>query len=252
MDLAKFISLLSREELYFACPSEFGDPYEGLYPKSHMQAFSSLAQNHIDQAIVTRDELIIRRPGIDALGLNKTIETMGARLIEAHAEVRFKFGITCWHSNQTESEAMWKLYSTLGQGIAIESTSRRLEDSLADKSSLQIDRVRYVDFENDPIEKGHENYGLFLKRKSFEHERELRATILLKEQGKGEFAKCNLDILIKKVHVSPFAPAYFKDVIDSLCGGRIRLLDKPISKSSLFEVSSNDYALKLDMSGIKS
>jgi hypothetical protein len=68
MDLAKFVSLLSSEALYFACPCEFKDPYEGAYPKSHVHAFSSMTQQYLDQMLATRDELIARYPGVNAGG----------------------------------------------------------------------------------------------------------------------------------------------------------------------------------------
>ena len=45
MDLAKFISLLVTESLYFACPSEFDDPFEGYYLKSHFEAFSKTVRD---------------------------------------------------------------------------------------------------------------------------------------------------------------------------------------------------------------
>ena len=34
MDLAKFISLLSKEALYFSCPADFNDPFEGFIPRN--------------------------------------------------------------------------------------------------------------------------------------------------------------------------------------------------------------------------
>ena len=50
MDLAKFLSLLSNEALYFACPSELDDPYEGFYPKSLTLALSHFPQQYLDQS----------------------------------------------------------------------------------------------------------------------------------------------------------------------------------------------------------
>jgi hypothetical protein len=235
MDLAKFISLLSSESLYFACPHELDDPYEGSYPKSHVQAFSSM--------IATRDELVARRPGVNVQALNSAIDTARESFKRAFEGVKLKFGVTCWHNNEVESEAMWKLYSASGQGIAIESNRYQLRESILEKESLKVGDVRYMDFENDPIEKGHENYGLFLKRKSFEHERELRATILLKKEGKGALVKCDLDALITQVHVSPFAPKYFKDVVEKVCSGEVRKLCKPVLQSSLFDKPGDGFSL---------
>jgi hypothetical protein len=245
MDLAKFVSLLSSESLYFACPTEFHDPYEGFYPKSHTQAFSQISQKYLDQMAVTRDEIIARHPGVNIIGLDSAVGVAMDGFKKAFDEVRLKFGITCWHKNEVESEAMWKLYSASGNGIAIESTESQLRDSILDREDLVIADVRYVDFETDPVEKGHENYGLFLKRKSFEHEKELRGTVLLKEVGKGQLVKCNLDILITKVHISPLAPPYLKEAVDNICSGSARKLGKPILQSSLFDKPGTDYSLNL-------
>ena len=81
------------------------------------------------------------------------------------------------------------------------------------KNDIIIDDVRYGDFDKDPIEKGHRHYGLFQKRKAFEHERELRATILLsvKDYGNGQLVPCDLDILITRIYVSPLLEDYVKD-----------------------------------------
>jgi hypothetical protein len=245
MDLEKFVSLLSSEALYFACPCEFDDPYEGFYPKSYAQTFSLMSQQYLDQSLATRDNLVARYPGININGLTDAVHTAMERFKKAFDEVRLKFGLTCWHKNEAESEAMWKLYSASGHGIAIESTANQLRESILDKTSLVVGDVRYADFENDQIEKGHKNYGLFLKRKSFEHEKELRATILLKTPEKGEFVPCSLDTLITRVHISPLAPAYLKEVVDSICSGSVRKLCKPVLQSSLFDEPNADYRLNL-------
>jgi hypothetical protein len=107
--------------------------------------------------------------------------------------------------------------------------------------------VRYSNFESDPIEKGYKHYGLFQKRRSFDYERELRGTILLKEVGKGAFVKCDLDILITQVHVSPLAPSYFKDLVGEVCTGSVGTLHKPVLQSPLFEKPGDDYSLNLTL-----
>jgi hypothetical protein len=101
-----------------------------------------------------------------------------------------------------------------------------------------------MDFANDQIEKGHKHYGLFLKRKSFEHERELRATVLLKTEGRGTFVACDLDTLITKVHISPIAPAYLEGVVRDICSASVRKLGKPIMKSPLYDKPGADYSLQ--------
>jgi len=59
LDLPKLVSMLSRGSLYFACPTEFSDPYEGYLPRSHVQAHIEITQKIIDQIRATRDQLAL-------------------------------------------------------------------------------------------------------------------------------------------------------------------------------------------------
>jgi len=163
-----------------------------------------------------------------------------------HKQVVSKFGVCCWHEGEHESDAMWKLYSASGQGIAVESTIGQLRTSLGNREGLQIDRVRYMDFERDPIEKAHRHYKIFIKRKSFEHEKEVRATVLLPEEGKGTPIGCDLDVLITCVHVSPLIEPFVKFAIADLCAGKIHCLNKPVLQSSLYCAADDEININTD------
>ena len=100
--------------------------------------------------------------------------------------------------------------------------------------------MRYADFDTAPIEKGHEHYGLFMKRRSFEHEKELRATILLRaeqwqlpEHDRGISVECDLDVLINRVHVSPSCAPFIATAVERLCLGKVKPLKKPVVHSLL-------------------
>jgi hypothetical protein len=242
MDFAKFASMLTTRSLYFACPIQFSDPYEGLLPRSHVAAESKILQNVIDQNFLPlRDQLAAR--GVPLERTDGVLDGLVSQLRAAHEQVNGKFGVSCWHESEYESDAMWKLYSASGQGIAIESTVGQLRESLGYRTDLIIDRVRYMDFEQDPIEKGHRHYRLFVKRKSFEHEKEVRATILLPTEGEGVALNCDLDILITSVHVSPTADAFVLDAIEALCSGKQNPVNKPILQSRMYSVA--DYGIDI-------
>jgi hypothetical protein len=194
MDLARFVSLLTTRCIYFACPTQFDDPFEGILPRSHIEALSKMVQVPVDDMLSLRKEFAAR--SIPLQRFDDALKTHADQIRTAPKKAASKFGVSCWHENEHESDAMWKLYSASGQGIAIESTVEQLRTSLGSLQGLQIDRVRYMDFDRDPIEKGHRHYGLFIKRKSFEHEKELRATILLPEEGKGVLVRCDLEVLV--------------------------------------------------------
>jgi hypothetical protein len=108
--------------------------------------------------------------------------------------------------------APFALYANEGSGIAIESTADKLKGSLR-ADGIIVDRVRYMNFEHDEIEKGHRHYGLFIKRTSFEHEKELRATVLLATPGVGTLLPCDLDSLITNIHIAPEAPTFYADTV---------------------------------------
>jgi hypothetical protein len=243
LDLAKFVSLLATRSLYFACPTEFHDPYEGLLPKSHIDAEAKLIQGTVNQFLALRNQFEER--AIPITQFDDALESFVGRAKTARKAAAAKFGISCWHESEYESDAMWKLYSASGQGIAIESTVAQLRASLGSREGIQIDRVRYMDFDRDPIEKGHRHYGLFIKRKCFEHEKELRATILLQQEGRGIPVGCDLDVLVTCIHVSPLVEGYVRDAIEALCTGT-QPLAKPVHQSPLYQPPDYEMDLKTD------
>ena len=262
MDLAMFISLLSKRALLFRCPMEFEDPFEGYIPK----AFA------IDVANKNKDELVrfesIRNNGLDFLkekqnllennpngnahlavktayekieNIDSHINDIDNSLIDEIKRNASNHGVNCWHKTDHESDAMWKLYSASGQGVAIESTIGQLKDSIQSHENLEIGSVVYL--EENESSKEHGKLGVLLwKRKSFEHEKELRAIIPLKTPKESIFIKCDLEKLINQIHISPLAKPYFIDIVEALCEGQITGLQKPIKRSTLLD--KPDYRLK--------
>jgi len=277
MDLAKFISMLSKKSLYFACVDEFEDPYEG-YPLSmlnrqnliinyfnNVRQLESVSQLEskltnlsstlesikpllMNEKNLTKNRVELILPKINfELSLKKiseSYEKLEALRGEFNSnynslsaiceEWRSQSAISCWHLSEHESEAMWKLYSHSKQGIAIESTIEKLKDSLKDQESIKIDRVVYIP-ENELNKEYDKHDPIFTKRKSFEHEKELRAKVSLKDKGKGIFVECDLDVLVTRIHVSPLVEPYFKEVVEDICAGNMRNLDKKVNHSMMFE-----------------
>lgn len=55
--------------------------------------------------------------------------------------------INCWHINDHESAAMWKLYARSDKGISIKSTVQRLTDALKCKEEVWVGAVQYLDYD---------------------------------------------------------------------------------------------------------
>jgi len=224
----KFVSLLQTGALHFSRSDRFDDPFEGTVPDGAREAIqASLA----------------------------TISTNAEQLTEeffrlADASRLFTF-INCWHANPDESDAMWKLYSFANEGVAVQSTIGRLRSALeVAPHSILIGSVRYADFDSlDPHVFLNGLTPFIFKRSSFEHEREIRALIWMDapEADEADSDRVPLEVpvevsrsvpvdlsgLIQRVVVSPIAPSWFGELVQTTCE-RHGILS-PVSRSNLYE-----------------
>jgi hypothetical protein len=125
--------------------------------------------------------------------------------------------------NDHESAAMWSLYLKSSEGIAIQSTYSRLKHSIIDDKEIYLGVVKYIDYENEKFNPGNMFNPFLHKRKSFEHEKELRCLyhkpISIKKGTidrpieNGISIKVDLVGLIEKIHVAPYAPYWFSDLV---------------------------------------
>lgn len=236
MDLAKFISLISNKSLYFTNPEKFNDPYEFYLPTSEMNSIKEILESELASLKdLLNNNLLTDNQKFD---FNKKINQLPNRLRDIEKQTKEKFGVSCWHINNYENEALWKIYTNNGQGIAIETTIDKLKQSLTFHKEIIFDEVRYQDFDITEIEKGHKHYGGFLKRKAFEYEKEFRAMVLLDEKNykNGCFVKVDLDTLIEKIHVAPFKSDYLVNTIKYLCQGELSFLQERIIQSNLYNI----------------
>lgn len=218
MDLAEFLSLLEDQTLYFSCIAKFADPYEGLFPLQMWRVFAELRED-IDRS--------------------QAIDFIVPRLREVERSTRHRHYVNCWHMNTYESAAMWEIYQRSGEGIAIQSTYARLRDSLeAAPESLSFGKVQYIDFHASEIKTN--ALPWVLKRKSFEHENELRAIYtdlsdypdIASMPSGHKIGPVDLDKLIEKVYIAPTAEPWIRDLVETILHIRYGL-DKPVVRSDL-------------------
>lgn len=91
--------------------------------------------------------------------------------IEHRKYIRFTKYINCWHINDNESDAMWKLYGPAGETVAIKTTVGTLIKSLKSGIPVYIGKINY---DEPNIPEGNLYWPVIFKRKPFEHEKELR------------------------------------------------------------------------------
>jgi hypothetical protein len=218
IDFSKFISILDRRALYFTRADKFNDMFEGSYSKFNIENRNNVYKE------------------------NKQITKVIPKIAK---DMRKHVFINCWHLNHYESAAMWNIYTKNNESIAIQSTFRRLTESVDSSSKkIYIGKVNYADYETDWIPEGNLLYPFIYKRKSFEHEKELRAIYLELPQNKegkidpsqdalydGISVEIDVTKLIETIYISPLADEWIYDLIKSVV--RTYNLEFNIKKSDL-------------------
>lgn len=231
MDFTKFVSLLERRALFFARADKLGDPFEGAIPISNIEGrYTSLKSRLSDKEILIHEHL--RR------------------------ELRRFTLISCWHESSHESEAMWKIYASANSGIAIKTNFTSFVESFITDEKIHIGKVQYIDYDSEKIPEDDLLSPYLHKRKSFEHERELRAIVqhIPPEAGPanlpnflgdetptwpdmcdtGIYYDVDLNLLIQEVVIDPSTPDWLLDLVKRVV--KQYNLQVPVNQSHLAEL----------------
>jgi hypothetical protein len=212
MDLAKYLAILQRRSLFFPRATLLGDPFEGSSTKP-MVAFRQHVMKH--------------RTSVPALAAFKDLpDNYDATMGEAVKRMVGQRLICCWHMNEHESAAMWSLYLRSNEGVfCIQTTYRRLRSCLP--KCVFIGQVNYIDYQTAFSPQNTFNF-IMHKRKSFEHEGELRALFWevdgapesqpykTKIEAAGMWIEVDLPSLIERVYISPAAEPWLARVIQEV------------------------------------
>ncbi len=227
MDFTKFVWMIDRRAFHFTRIDQLEDKFEG-----------SLSEHLFN---LNAEKLNQKRP--------RQIDALKKHLSTLYQAQRKETVVNCWHINEYESAAMWKLYLKSEEGVAIQSTYKKLAGSFNQykENDVCIGVINYIDYEREVIPRDNTYFPYIYKRKSFEHERELRAVItktkpqqfndLNTKSSNIEFSqtglevKINLEDMIEKVYVSPTAEKWFEDLVRSIM--QKYKLNKKVIKSSL-------------------
>jgi hypothetical protein len=236
IDFPKFVDMLERRALHFSSMNALGDPFEGMPSEATIEERREQSRKSREQAIAAGIvDPNFQWPPDDPWTYYRVFRVMTY--------------VSCWHVNEFESMAMWRLYSR--DGIAIKSTFQRLTDSLKDvPEQVFAGQVVYrdrrdrsnVEFPGDAITVG------FRKGMSYDHEREIRASFLRDTRPLGQqdstleeyeriqenglnIGPIDLDVLVDTVYVAPGRPPWFRELVGRVM--RTYRLDKPLENSGL-------------------
>ena len=240
MSLDKFVNLLDDGGVYFAPLDSYmtSDPFEGFPPAVAIKAMYSVGDPFYKKSsdYIYSLESKVDQNNPEFLG---AIQKAKDYLATRSSEFRKLFNllskgtlVSCWYHSEYQSEAMWKLYSDQGKGVAVKTTVGKLrialEAAVATKRQTKIflGKVKYLDYSDstiapsDCVVDGH--IMPLLKRVSYSHENEVRAFLCsdLDTSNLDDFviksymAHCDVFSFIDGVYVSPFVRgSYVKAVV---------------------------------------
>ncbi len=203
LDFTKFVSILQYNTIHFTRSDMFDDPFEGSWTKRNF---------------INRMEWLRTIPNFE-VAISKD------KLGNIYRNMPRRVAVNCWHANEHESAAMWQLYLKSNEGIAIRSTIKKLKQCIIDPKTVYIGEIKYIDYDSDEIETGNLLNPFLYKRKSFEHEKELRALFVkwpTKEENFEDSKGIETDgvaiivdpnILIDKIFIAPNAPPWFANLV---------------------------------------
>ena len=212
MDLAKFLMILEKKSLFFSRADKFSDRFEGSYTKKSIESRQYFKEP-------TDDEL--------------------RQISEIYNNFRKNTYINCWHQNQFESEAMWNIYSQSNEAIAIQTTIGKIKKAIdLEGNNITLKKVEYIDYNSNSNDLNMNGFLIpfFYKRKSFEHEKEVR--MIIQRVNTQSVLNSNLEIeqldlynpiseygisvdidtsiLIESIYISPLAPSWFYLLVKDL------------------------------------
>lgn len=193
-DFPKLVHLLESSSLFFSRLDLLGDPFEGSVTNADLSALSQhwVAMSEDSGSPAGYYEQFHR---------------------ERDSDPRHRLFVSCWHMNDVESVAMWRLYAGEMKGIAIKSTVGKIRTQLP--ADGRIRQVAYIDYGVD-----HTLHlsPAYCKRKAFDYEREVRAVIPFDADSPpaGIPVKINLNACIDEIRISPELPSWMASLIRQL------------------------------------
>lgn len=214
MDFSKFVLLLEQRALWFSRADKLDDVFElatGIEGARRRRESSAEFIRQFARTLPNyrRIQLYESELAYEALRSEPIKEYRRTRRADTF--------VNCWAESGSESEALWRLYAGVNNGVAVQTTVARLRQTLKNDWAMGIGRVKYVDYSAADIMF---DEVPFRKRASLSHECEVRAVIYRPAFGRmtntaGLKSDVVLEELIEQVVISPFAMPWFRAVVES-------------------------------------
>ena len=222
MDVAKFVDIVTRRQLYMPRADLLRDEFEGTTPAAELEYWRLLTEN-----AKTQEERCI-------------VQGNREQLSEFARAFRPTFYVSCWHMAPDENIAMWERYVQSNDALAIRSNYSILR-SLLDPMVVSMGIVRYIDYDAEMFPSVNRMQLIMHKRNFFRDEREVRAVVwsltaehirrvyidpFLTADRAGFLAQIDPKALIQSVVLHPKAPAETASRVAELC--KTHALPQPV------------------------
>jgi hypothetical protein len=208
LSFAKFAALLDTGLLHFTRVDQFDDHFEGAWPQQDAARWQ---------------------------------QTEGFSMLSFTERGRKSVAVSCWFESDYESAAMWRLYASGNEGVAIITSFQKLEEVAISQAAVKLPdsfagaaRVRYLDHLTEGLLKdGPQNalWPFMIKNVSYTHEHEVRA--LVNARWDQEINSSGLDFpiqltsFIDGIVTNPFGQPWFDRAVRGVAdryklGDRIR------------------------------
>ncbi|MCY9850256.1 DUF2971 domain-containing protein [Pectobacterium jejuense] len=244
MNFAKFIALLDKQELFLCKTSLFEDKLEGGFTAIDeilSDGFASTLDIIVNHTIPTAErqspEEREEKHRISS-GMLKRIEDEPYHTVFgdipkenfSHQELYEKqkdfVDVCCWHSNERESMAMWKIYGEDDCAVCVITDVDHIKKNIAEKQGYKIliAKIEYLMYEDEHFKHKHMLAQYMHKTDFYSYEREVRiigynpsSDINEERKDLGTFINVNVKDLIKEIRISPTAPDWFCELVRSMC-----------------------------------
>jgi len=231
IDIIKFLSLLTKNALFFCRLDKLEDKFEGTTAKKNFSErvnwYSTV--HHHTQTPLTEDEVF----------------TKVKQQYEIEQIVKETNCISCWNKSTRESAALWKIYSDFGKGIMLKSSIKKIKEAFINSNEdIRISEVKYINYENEIMPDGNLFFPIIHKQDAYSYENEVRLIHAVdfpqigkiydwskEESDVGKYIKVDVNTLIDEIVVGPFSPKWMIELLGNIADKYN--LTAPITKSTL-------------------
>lgn len=245
MDFTKFIDLLENSTLFFPKVELFEDKFEGIHNGLN---YDSMLNFMYGQKKDIKDSEL------------KIVDYAFEHFSDIINQLKNSCGISCWRLSEYESHAMWKIFLSSNEGIAIRTNIGKLKNNLqiSESQNIFLGPVKYINYNSQQVPLSHVYSFLFHKNKYFEHESEFRVIVgetqeapkKVEELSNGykafdlagydfmPFSQPGLNVginyrnLIEEIIISPYAPNWFFKLVEKVARDKYEI-DVPITRSGI-------------------